>query len=103
MMSQETQNTAQETDVCEACGTIVELGSVIAEDDTVMVLPFSGPDKASVEALAEKYINAAKGRFDTVEVDVAFAESDDVVNSKVSLKFECTAEKLIFEMGLSAI
>ena len=31
-------------DVCEACGTIVELGSVIAEDDTVLILPFMGED-----------------------------------------------------------
>jgi len=102
-MSQETQNTTQEADVCEACGTIVELGSVIAEDDTVMVLPFSGPDKASVEALAEKYIKAATDRFESVEVSVMFTESNDTVDSEVSLKFDCTAEKLIFEMGLSSI
>lgn len=95
--------TSQENDVCEACGTIVELGSVIAEDDTVLILPFSGPDKASVEKLADKYISAAKARFETVVVTVSFEEEDNVVNSKVSLAFECTAEKLIYEMGLSAI
>lgn len=94
---------SQESDVCEACGTIVELGSVITEDDTVLVLPFSGPDKASVEALAEKYITAAKTRFATVKVSVDFQDVTDAVESKVSLQFECTAEKLIFEMGLSAI
>jgi len=94
---------SQESDVCEACGTIVELGSVITEDDTVLVLPFSGPDKASVEALAEKYIKAAQARFATVEVSVDFNDITDAVESKVSLQFECTAEKLIFEMGLSAI
>ena len=102
-MSQETQSTTQETDVCEACGTIVELGSVIAEDDTVLVLPFTGPDKLSVEALADKYITAAKNRFATVEVSVVFEEVNNVVESKVSLQFECTAEKLIFEMGMSSI
>ena len=93
----------QENDVCEACGTIVELGSVIAENDTLLVLPFSGPDQASVEQLADKYIKAAKARFATVKVDVDFQQTNDSVESKVSLQFECTAEKLIFEMGLSAI
>lgn len=102
-MSQEIKSTTQEADVCEACGTIVELGSVIAEDDTVLVLPFTGPDKPSVEALADKYITAAKNRFETVEVSVAFEEVNNAIESKVSLKFECTAEKLIFEMGMSAI
>ena len=97
------ESTSQESDVCEACGTIVELGSVIAEDDTVLILPFNGPDKASVEALADKYISAAKARFETVIVTVNFEEVDNAVNSKVSLEFECTAEKLIYEMGLSAI
>jgi len=95
--------TTQENDVCEACGTIVELGSVIAEDDTLLILPFSGPDKASVEALADKYIKAAKTRFETVDVSVEFKDIDGGVESKVSLRFECTAEKLIYEMGLSAI
>ena len=102
-MSQEIQSTTQEADVCEACGTIVELGSVIAEDDTVLVLPFAGPDKPSVEALADKYITAAKNRFETVEVSVVFEEVNNTVESKVSLQFECTAEKLIFEMGMSSI
>ena len=105
-MSQETpkpENTTQENDVCEACGTIVELGSVIAENDCVLVLPFSGPNKPSVEALADKYITAAKNRFETVDVSVTFEEANNVVESKVSLEFECTAEKLIFEMGLSTI
>ena len=102
-MSQEIQSTTQEADVCEACGTIVELGSVISENDTLLVLPFNGPNKASVEALAEKYIKAAKNRFETVEVSVTFEEVNNTVESKVVLQFDCTAEKLIFEMGMSAI
>ncbi|MEH6454178.1 MAG: DUF406 family protein [Psychromonas sp.] len=90
-------------DVCEACGTIVELGSVIHEDDTVLVLPFSGSDSAAVNELAKKYIDAAKTRFATVEVTQQETTVTDGVNLEVTLGFECTAEKLIFEMGLSAI
>lgn len=98
----EDKNT-NESDVCEACGTIVELGSVIAEDDTVLVLPFEGADQAGVKKLAQKYIDAAKGRFETVEVTLEEAATEQGFNCKVTLAFECTAEKLIFEMGLSAI
>ena len=98
-MSQD-QNT---NDVCEACGTIVELGSVIAEDDTVLVLPFSGEDKASVEQLAQKYIDAAKERFPEVVATTEESSDTDGEHIKLALAFECTAEKLIFEMGLSSI
>lgn len=92
-----------ENDVCEACGTFVELGSVIAEDDTVLVLPFTGKDKEAVNALAKKYIDAAKERFATVQVSTQETAGDNGVTLQVTLNFECTAEKLIFEMGLSSI
>ncbi|MCG6202586.1 DUF406 family protein [Psychromonas antarctica] len=98
-MSQD-QNT---NDVCEACGTFVELGSVITEDDTLLVLPFSGTDKASVDRLAQKYIDAAKARFSTVEFSKNEQNTETGFDCELSLKFECTAEKLIYEMGLSTI
>jgi len=90
-------------DVCEACGTIVELGSVIGEDDTVLVLPFAGHSKEAVAQLAQKYIDAAQTRFP--EVVVATQESSDADGEHIalSLTFDCTAEKLIFEMGMSTI
>lgn len=97
------ENNTNAADVCEACGTIVELGSVITEDDTVLVLPFEGADEASVNELAKKYIDAASTRFDTVKVIEEVIASEQGFAKKVALQFECTAEKLIFEMGLSAI
>ena len=92
-----------EVDVCEACGSIVELGSVISDDDTVLTLPFSGGNKENVIQLAQKYIDAAKERFP--EVIVKTEESSDAEGEHVNLTltFDCTAEKIIFEMGLSAI
>jgi uncharacterized protein YfcZ (UPF0381/DUF406 family) len=98
----EDKNTT-EADVCEACGTIVELGSVINEDDTVLVLPFDGADKVAVDKLVKKYIDAAKARFETVEVSQKDTVTKQGFASQVTLQFECTAEKLIFEMGLSAV
>ena len=105
MFAQKTapEHNQQENEVCEACGTFVELGSVITEDDTLLILPFSGPDKTSVDQLADKYIQAAQARFPEVQVSVDYKEVEYVVESKVSLRFECTAEKLIYEMGLSSI
>jgi len=105
MLTQKTapQKNNQENDICEACGTFVELGSVITEDDTLLILPFSGPDKTSVEQLGDKYIQAAQTRFPEVVVSVDYKEIEYAIESKVSLKFECTAEKLIYEMGLSSI
>ena len=100
-MSEDKNST--ETDVCEACGTIVELGSVISEDDTVLVLPFDGTDEAGVNKLAQKYIDAAKTRFETVGVSQETLKTEQGFACAVTLTFECTAEKLIFEMGLSAI
>jgi uncharacterized protein YfcZ (UPF0381/DUF406 family) len=100
-MSEDKKST--EADVCEACGTIVELGSVIEAGDTVLVLPFEGVDQAGVNKLAQKYVDAAKARFETVEVNLETSTTEQGFTCQVTLEFECTVEKLIFEMGLSAI
>jgi len=102
-MSEEKNLSAEAADVCEACGTIVELGSVIAADDTVLVLPFEGTDEAGVNKLAQKYIDAATERFATVQVNKVLSTTEQGFACELALTFECTAEKLIFEMGLSAL
>jgi uncharacterized protein YfcZ (UPF0381/DUF406 family) len=103
-MSQDKNNTNECTvDVCDTCGSIVELGSVITADDTVLVLPFTGADKAAVELLAKKYIDAAKERFPEVIVNTEESSDSEGEHIELTLTFDCTAEKLIFEMGLSAI
>ena len=103
-MSQDENKSDQcEVDVCEACGSIVELGSVISDDDTVLILPFAGGSKATVAQLAQKYIDAAKERFPEVIVNTEESSDAEGEHINLSLTFDCTAEKLIFEMGLSAI
>ena len=79
----EDKNTT-ESDVCEACGTIVELGSVIEAGDDVLVLPFEGADKAGVNKLAQKYVDAAKARFATVEVSLEETTTEQDFACKVS-------------------
>ena len=97
------KNNTTETDVCEACGTIVELGSVIAVEDTVLELPFDGSDLAGVKLLAQRYIDAAKARYETVEVEISEATTETGFKVDLTLTFECAAEKIIFEMALSTI
>ena len=98
-MSQDKSN----EEVCEACGSFVELGSVIGENDTALVLPFTGKESRAVNVLAKKYIDAATARFGTVQVSSKESTDNNGVRLQVTLNFDCTAEKLIFEMGLSAI
>ncbi|AGH80556.1 hypothetical protein PCNPT3_03070 [Psychromonas sp. CNPT3] len=94
---------AETTDVCEACGSFVELGSVINADDTVFVLPFKGSSLDGVNKMAKKYIDAAKKRFESVIISTEETQKEEIFHIEVTFTFECTAEKLIFEMGLSAI
>ncbi len=98
------ENKSTETnDVCEACGSFVELGSVITEDDTIFVLPLEGSDPAGVKKMALKYVDAATKRFASVVISQKEALKGDIFHVEITFTFECTAEKLIFEMGLSAI
>ena len=97
------KNNTTETEVCEACGTIVELGSVISPEDTVLELPFAGTDLAGVKSLAQKYIDAAKARYETVEVETTETTTETGTVLDLKLTFECAAEKIIFEMALSTI
>jgi uncharacterized protein YfcZ (UPF0381/DUF406 family) len=103
MSQNQNSNNECNLDVCEACGSIVELGSVIAADDNVLVLPFSGGDKASVQQLVQKYVDAAKERYPEVAVDTEESSDADGEHIQLTLTFDCTAEKLIFEMNLSSI
>ncbi|MCK5818654.1 MAG: DUF406 family protein [Psychromonas sp.] len=97
------KNNTGETDVYETCGTIVEVGTIISEDDTVLTLPFEGVDLASAEALAKKYVDAARQRFATVKVKYKESTTQKAVTLNLTLIFECAAEKIIFEMALSTI
>lgn len=101
-MSKVKKNTS-ETDVYETCGTIVEVGTIISENDTMLSLPFEGVDLASAEELAKKYVDAARKRFTTVKVKNKESTTQNGVTLELTLTFECAAEKIIFEMSLSTI
>lgn len=93
-------NEINNDDVCDACGVMVELGSVIHEDDCVLTLPISSPDEAAAKALAGTYITQAKAKFADCEVSEKTEPQGDGILLTLSLTFSCTAERLIFEMSL---
>lgn len=88
----------EEFQVCDACGVTAEMGFVISEgDDTAEVIIFaSNPEDAIAEfqsyALLAKEVNANVIHDFNADVEFAF---DPL---KANFKFECSAEKLIFEL-----
>ncbi|QYJ99909.1 DUF406 family protein [Shewanella psychrotolerans] len=78
-------------DTCTDCGSYADIGAVIDEHDTVLVIEKHGADAlAEVESLA----NAAKVRFDAVQAEIV----DIVDGQQLSLTFAFSAEKMIFQL-----
>ncbi|MCE2593494.1 YfcZ/YiiS family protein [Motilimonas cestriensis] len=87
-------------DVCEACGVLVELGSVIHEDDNVLSLPITASDQAQARVLADQLINQAKAKYADCEIEEITEGLEAGVALQLNIRFSCTAERLIFEMAL---
>ncbi|MCE2570222.1 DUF406 family protein [Motilimonas eburnea] len=87
-------------DVCEACGVLVELGSVIHEDDNVLALPISAPSLEQAQSLAQEYTQRAKEKYPDCEAEQVTQGLDAGIALVLNLRFSCTAERLIFEMSL---
>lgn len=81
----------QVNDTCTDCGSFVDIGAVIGEDDTELLLTFGGDDAfEQARALQEK----AVARFSEVHYEIA--ETVDGVVLK--LNFDVAAEKMIFQL-----
>lgn len=78
-------------DTCTHCGSFVDIGAVIEEDDTQLVVDFSGEDALEkANALADK----ALSRFKNAKFEVN-QEGD---TTKLTLHFSVSAEKMIFQL-----
>lgn len=78
-------------DTCNDCGSYADIGAVIDEHDRVLTIEIAGDD---ADMQIERLVNAAKARFDNVEVDVI-----DKAGSKIlSLTFAFSAEKMIYQL-----
>nr|WP_086939980.1 DUF406 family protein [Thaumasiovibrio occultus] len=87
-------------EACEACGVSAEMGFVIKEGDDVASVTITAPDQTAAQGELEKYLELAK------EVNAAFTyQAADFAEGKleVLVKFECSAEKLIFELRSRSI
>lgn len=87
-----------EYETCDACGVSAEMGFVIKEGDDVAEVTIFAENKQDVEAAFQPYLALAQSINQNVVHDL---RSENIENSNpctIKLKFECSAEKLIFEL-----
>ncbi len=93
----------EEYQVCDACGVTAEMGYVISEGDDVAEVQIFAQSNEEASKEFERYLSLAK----TVNPNVMhdFGQAEEVFDSQVmvKLKFECSAEKLIFELKSRSI
>lgn len=78
-------------DTCTHCGSFVDIGAVIEEDDTVLVVNCTGETaKSDAEALAKK----AQTRFNDARYDI----TENNNNVTLTIHFSVSAEKMIFQL-----
>ncbi|WP_316672119.1 YfcZ/YiiS family protein [uncultured Tolumonas sp.] len=90
-------------EVCEACGCLAEVGTIIHEGDDVVVIPVEGDDEADARARQARYIDVAKQACADVLVSSELQTVADGVVLHTTLQFTCTAEKMIFEMRARSV
>ena len=78
-------------DTCAECGSFVDIGTVLEEDDTLLQLDFVGETAvadaaAIVEQTAARFSDAA----------ITQQATDDGV--RLAINFSCSAEKIIFQL-----
>ena len=74
----------------------VEVGTIIKEDDTVLTISLSGPDADSQLDKLKK--EAKKIAQDTCKISSNTIEENNQRVIRATFNFDCTAEKLIFQM-----
>ena len=86
-----TKQEVQVSDSCNDCGSFVDIGTVIDEQDTQLILQINGE---TAKSDAESIIEKAQTRFESVKT--SFDETDTHIT--VFIEFEFTAEKMIFQL-----
>ncbi len=85
----------QENQPCDACGCSAEVGYMIKEGDDVAEISISAPNKQQLEAELQEYLILANSVNENVIHTIVNATENDL---QARLQFECSAEKLIFEL-----
>ncbi|MGF1682228.1 YfcZ/YiiS family protein [Photobacterium makurazakiensis] len=86
-----------EYQACEACGVSAEMGFMINEGDDVAEVTIFAGDKAALEAELANYLALAKEVCANYKHDVS-PLTDESTELTARIQFECSAEKLIFEL-----
>lgn len=80
---------------CKAC-TCVEIGSLIKEDDVTLIVDLAGVDaEERFEALKASALQIGSGN---CQISSEIVELEGVSTLRAAFVFDCTAEKLIFQM-----
>ncbi|KKA43613.1 MULTISPECIES: DUF406 family protein [Salinivibrio] len=86
-----------QTDTCDACGVSAEIGYIISEGDEVAEVTIHGDSNDAVQARFEQYLALAESINPAVKHDFDPQQLDGH-RAHIKLQFECSAEKLIFEL-----
>ncbi|WP_330148739.1 DUF406 family protein [Shewanella xiamenensis] len=78
-------------DTCTDCGSFVDIGAVIDEQDTVLELQFTGGE---AENEAAKMVERAQTRFRHTQASVTRGET----GVTLKLVFDVSVEKMIFQL-----
>ncbi|OBT07927.1 hypothetical protein A9264_05515 [Vibrio sp. UCD-FRSSP16_10] len=87
----------KEPEVCEACGVAGEMGFVINVGQEVAEVSLFASTKEAVETEFAKYLELAKQVNEAVISEVEIVEKEQF-ELHAKLKFEVSAEKLIFDL-----
>ncbi|OAN11272.1 hypothetical protein A3K86_20160 [Photobacterium jeanii] len=91
-----------EYQACEACGVSAEMGFVIKENDDVAEVKVFANGKTALEAELNNYLALAKEVNDSFKYETTELK-DDSQELTARIQFECSAEKLIFELRSRSI
>lgn len=90
-------------EVCEACGCLAEVGTIIREGDDVVTVPVEGSDEADARARQARYLEIAKMACPDVKMQDELTQVGSGVVLNTVFEFTCTAEKMIFELRARSV
>ncbi len=93
----------EEYQVCDACGVTAEMGFVISEGDDVAEVAIFANSKEMALAEFQRYLTLAQTVNEKVIHDLNEAHDFALEPLNIKFKFECSAEKLIFELKSRSI
>ncbi|ABM00028.1 DUF406 domain-containing protein [Shewanella amazonensis] len=91
MKAIEANQASSVNDTCTDCGSFVDIGAVIAEEDTELTLEFSGKD---ADTKARHLCDLAVKRFANVSGQIDHTEAGVCLR----ITFDVAAEKMIFQL-----